>query len=315
MKKFFIKYLLIFGGVGVHANLQAQQVALTSQYDLISSIQNPAYNGMNKTLRIDALSRTQWNNFPGTPTYTALAFQTPVNREFAIGAQFQSLSVGKFRTASPLNMSSYTGDIAYHTQIAKNTFLSTGIRTGIFSFNMRISQLLSEVPSDLAVSGNDHSFNSMMVGGGIMLYGPKYFLGISMPQYALVSDRLVENVNLGYNARPFYLISGGYVQSLNKEWALKASTQIRNYEGLPWQYDANVYLMYTNDFSLGYGYRSTSAHSFMAQMKVNDYFHLVYMYELGYVYDKQTAFYSQEFGLRYDLDFNKQRVKVSPRYY
>jgi hypothetical protein len=120
---------------------------------------------------------------------------------------------------------------------------------------------------------------------------------------------------MGYNARPFYLLTGGYVLKIDKHWAVKTTAQLRNYPGLPWQYDANVYAMYNDELSIGYGYRSNQAHSFMAQLKVNDYFYLVYMYERGFVYDNKTAFYSQEFGLRYDVDFNKQRVKVSPRYY
>ncbi len=295
--------------------LNGQQVALTSQYDLISSIQNPAYNGLNRTMRIDALSRVQWNNFPGTPTYTALAFQTPLNREFAVGGQFQSLTVGKFRSASPLSLSTFTGDIAYHTQIAKGLFVSTGVRTGLMSFNMRLSQLISDVPNDISIAGNDYNFNSMVVGGGAMIYGKSFYIGASMPQIALVNDELVNNVNLGYNARPFYLINVGYIHEVKRDLALKFTTQLRSYSGLPWQYDANLYVMYKDLISLGYGYRNTGSNSFIAHVKVNEYFYLVYMIEQGYVYDKNTAFNSQEFGLRYDLDFNRQRVKISPRYY
>jgi type IX secretion system PorP/SprF family membrane protein len=299
----------------VTPRLSAQQVPLSSQYDFISSIQNPAYNGLNRTMRIDALSRIQWNNFPGTPTYTALAFQTPLSREFAVGAQFQSLTVGKFKNASPLSLSSYTGDLAYHTQIGSKLFLSTGIRTGIMSFNMRLSQLISEIPTDIAIAGNDYNFNSMVVGGGVMIYGDNFYVGASIPQVALVSDRLIDNVNLGYNARRFYLFNAGFVQKLTGDFSAKLSTQFRNYDGLPWQYDLNAYMLYKDVLNIGYGYRSNGSNSFMAQIKVNNSFHLVYMYEHGFVFDKKTAFYSQEFGLRYDLDFNKQRVKVAPRYY
>lgn len=300
--------------MGAH-KLEAQQVPLSSQYDFISSIQNPAYNGLNRTMRVDALSRIQWSNFLGSPTYMGLAFQSPINREFAVGAQFQSLTVGKFKNASPLSLSSYTADLAYHTQIGSKLFLSTGIRTGIMSFNMRLSQLISEVPADIAIAGNDYNFNSMIVGGGVMLYGDKFYVGASIPQVSLVNDRLVNNVNLGYNARRFYLFNAGFVQKLMGDFSAKLTTQFRNYDGLPWQYDLNVYALYKDVLNLGYGYRSNGSNSFMAQLKVNNSFHLVYMYELGFVYDKKTAFYSQEFGLRYDIDFNKQRVKIAPRYY
>lgn len=297
------------------SQVNGQQATLTSQYDLISSIQNPAYNGLNRTMRVDALSRIQWNNFPGTPTYTALAFQTPLNRDFAMGTQFQTLSIGDFKRASPLNMSSYTADIAYHKQLAKNVYVSTGLRTGLFSFNMRLSQLISEVPDDILVAGNDYNFNSMCLGGGVMVYGDEYFLGFSIPQRSLMADQLVDNVNVGYNARSFYLINAGYIYRLNRDWAMKLTTQWRNYQGLPWQYDFTGYVTYSDWLTVGYGYRNTPAHSFITQARINEYFTLVYMFETGTVYDDKTSFNSQEFGLRYDLDFNKQRTKITPRYY
>jgi len=39
------------------------------------------------------------------------------------------------------------------------------------------------------------------------------------------------------------------------------------------------------------------------------------MFESGSIVNDKTNFYSQEFGLRYDINFNKQRLKVAPRNY
>lgn len=314
MKQAFKIYIIV-GFAAISSFLNAQQVALTSQYDLISSIQNPAYNGVGGNLRVDGLSRVQWANFPGTPNYTALAFQTPVSKDFAVGAQFQSLRVGDFKFTSPLSMGAYTVDLAYHTQIAKNVNIATGIRAGMFNFNMNIAQLVADVPDDIAIAGNNYSFKSPLIGGGILIYGKNYFVGGSLPQYAIISDRIVNNVNLSYNAKSFYLLTAGYVQPVYNSIALKATVQARNYEGLPWQFDGNIYLMFDDDLNLGYGYRSTGSHAGMLRVKINDFFHVVYAYEMGKVYDQETSFNSQEFGLRYQINYSKQKVKVSPRYY
>ncbi len=296
-------------------NSHAQQAGLLSNYDLVSSIQNPAYNGINRRLQVDAVSRVQWANFPGSPTYTGLAFQVPVTKDFALGANFQNLSVGDFKYASPLSMGSFALDLAYHKQVAKNVFISAAVRTGVFSFNMRISQLIAEEVGDLAQTGNDYSFNSPQVGGGIMIYGKQYFIGASMPQFALVNDRIVENVNLGYNARSFYLFNGGYVQPIGSQFSLKSTAQARLYEGLPIVYDLNLYAIYQDAINIGYGYRSTGSHAVLAKLKVNDYFYVIYSYEFGHVYDEQTPFNATEFGLSYQLDFNKQKKKIVPRHY
>lgn len=295
--------------------LSSQQIALTSQYDQISSVQNPAYNGSNKNLRIDALSRVQWNNFPGTPTYTVLAVQTPINRDFALGAQFQSLSVGDFKYASPLNMSSYTLDFAYHKHVAENINISTGLRTGIFSFNLRLSQLISGAPDDILVAGNDYNFNSLCVGGGALIYGDQYYIGFALPRFSLVADQVVDNVNVGYNARTFFLFNAGYIHRISKKWEIKGTTQFRRYKGIPLQFDLTAFLIYQDRFTLGLGLRNSQSQYVISQIRVNDYFHLVYMFENGSIVNDKTNFYSQEFGLRYDINFNKQRLKVAPRNY
>ncbi len=296
-------------------SLQSQQASLLSNYDLVSNVQNPAYNGLNRRLQLDAVSRVQWANFPGSPTYTGLGFQVPITRDFALGASFQNLSVGDFKYASPLSMGAYAIDLAYHKQLGKDVYVSAGVRTGLFTFNMRISQLIASEVGDLAQAGNDYSFNSPLVGGGIMIYGKRYFIGASMPQFALVNDRIVENVNLGYNARSFYLFNAGFVQPLGEDFSLKTTAQTRWYQGLPVVYDLNVYALYKDLINVGYGYRNTGSQAVLGRLKVNDYFYVVYSYEFGTVYDSQTPFNATEFGLSYQLDFNRQKKKVVPRHY
>jgi hypothetical protein len=65
--------------------------------------------------------------------------------------------------------------------------------------------------------------------------------------------------------------------------------------------------------SVGYGYRSTKVHSFLTKVRVNDFFSVVYAFESGKVYDNQTPFNSQEFGLSYQLNNSKSKIKVVPR--
>ncbi len=293
----------------------AQQASLTTQYDVISAIQNPAYNGMHQSLRIDAISRIQWANFPGAPRYTCMGIQTPLSKDFALGASFQSLKVGSFKVASPLSMNVLAGDIAYHKQVSKNVNIAVGLRLGIFGFNMQLSNLVADIPSDLAIGGNDYNINTPIIGGGVIIYGKNYYLGSAMPQFALISDQIIDNVNIGYNARTFYLFNAGYIIPLNSKWNIKTTVQSRYYYGLPMQFDFNGYLLNKDLFSIGYGYRSTGSHAVLSSIKVNEFFKVLYSYETGSVYSKNIPFISHEFGLSYSFNQPNKQTKVVPRFY
>lgn len=293
----------------------AQQASLTTQYDIVSGIQNPAYNGIHQSLRIDAISRIQWANFPGTPRYTCLGVQTPLSKDFAIGANFQSMKVGSFKVASPLSMNVFAGDIAYHKQVSKNIQMAVGLRLGIFGFNMQLSKLGIDNPNDVAVAGNDYNINTPVVGGGVIVYGKNYYFGASLPQFALINDQILDNVNIGYNARSFYLVNAGYILPINQNWNLKATVQTRYYKGLPIQADYNLYLIDKNLFSIGYGYRSTGSHAILSSIKVNEFFKVLYSFETGDVYQKNTPFTSHEFGLSYGFYQPSKQTKVVPRFY
>ena len=308
--------ILLFFVVGLFSHeVKSQQASLTTQYDIVSGIQNPAYNGIHQSLRIDAISRIQWANFPGTPRYTCLGIQSPLSKDFAFGANFQSMKVGSFKVASPLSMNVFAGDIAYHKQVAKNIQVAVGLRLGIFGFNMQLSKLGIDNPNDVAVAGNDYNINTPVVGGGVIVYGKNYYFGGAMPQYALISDQVLNNVNIGYNARTFYLLNAGYIIPLNQNWNLKTTVQTRYYEGLPMQADFNIYLIDKSLFSIGYGYRSTGSHAILSSIKVNEFFKVLYSFETGTVYNKNIPFVSHEFGLSYGFYQPSKQTKVVPRFY
>lgn len=318
MKNFLDKYIrsiFILVIMPFSFDAVAQQASLTTQYDIVSGIQNPAYNGIHQSLRIDAISRIQWANFPGTPRYTCLGVQTPLSKDFAIGANFQSMKVGSFKVASPLSMNVFAGDIAYHKQVSKNIQMAVGLRLGVFGFNMQLSKLGIDNPNDVAVAGNDYNINTPVVGGGVIVYGKNYYVGASLPQFALINDQILDNVNIGYNARSFYLVNAGYVFPLNQNWNLKSTIQTRYYKGLPVQADVNLYLIDKNLFSIGYGYRSTGSHAILSSIKVNEFFKVLYSFETGDVYQKNTPFTSHEFGLSYGFYQPSKQTKVVPRFY
>ena len=291
----------------------AQQFGLANQYDRISSVLNPAYNGLNRSVQVDALTKSQWANFPGSPKMNVVGLQLPLNRDFASGLNIQSLSVGKFQNAKPLSLFSVGADLAYHKQIKKNLFLSTGIRIGMFSYNAQLSLLRANQPNDESLLDNNYTIKTPLVGGGIMMYGKNYFVGVSMPQYAIMATDQISQYNINYASSPMMIFSGGYSFEISKDWKAKVTMQGRRFSGLPFHIDANAYVYYQDQFMMGYGRRNNTANVFQFQMRFNEFFWINYGYERGYIYDAETPFFSHEFGVSYRLYQPSKQMFIQPR--
>lgn len=312
--RMIIRALLICLSMGGQV-VMGQQANLLSNYDLFSSMQNPAYNGLNRRMQLDAVSRIQWSGIPGSPLYSAVSFQSPFHKSFATGANFQSIEMGRFKKASPLRLNLLSGDIAFHKQISNKLFLSTGLRLGVFSMDMRISQLIADELGDPAQFGNDYNFNAPSIGGGIMLSGEHFYLGASVPHHLITRDILVENINLGYNARRLLSLNLGFDVPINKKLSFKFTSQMKQFMGLSPLWEVNGYLVVPDLIMLGYGIRSNNSNIVLTQLKLNEYFWLIYAYDFGFLLGDQNRFSSTEFGLSYRLNFEKQRVKKRNRFY
>ena len=61
---------------------------------------------------------------------------------------------------------------------------------------MQLSRLIADNSDDIAIGGNDYNINTPVVGGGVIIYGKNYYIGGAMPQYALINDQVLNNVNI-----------------------------------------------------------------------------------------------------------------------
>lgn len=297
------------------ALLQAQQNTVVSNYDVASGLFNPAYQGLNRYLRIDAVSRIQWANTPGGPRFTGINFQTPVNKDFALGVGLQSIQVGHFKSASPVSVNSMNADLAYHKQLSKSVFLSVGVRLGYFNYAIQLSKLASNTPGDVAVGGNDISINAPLVGGGTMLYGKNFYIGVAMPQFTIAAETQLKNVNLNYLSSPYYLMSFGYVKKFNSNFGVKFTGLVKSYKAVKTQFDVNTYFLYKDNFQLGYGFRNTGTHSILCNLRMNEFFKILYSYEFGNSQIMQIPMNAHEFGLSYLINQPKDRSTIIPRNY
>jgi type IX secretion system PorP/SprF family membrane protein len=306
--------LLLIASLGL-AKLSAQQMGLANQYDRISSVLNPAYNGINRAVQVDAITKSQWANFPGSPKMNVVGAQIPLNRDFAAGINLQTLSVGKFQNAKPLSLFAVGADLAYHKQLAKNLNVSTGLRVGMFSYNAQLSLLNANDPNDGSLVDNNYIIKTPLIGGGIMLYGKQYFVSASMPQYAIMANEQINQYNINYASAPMMIFSTGFLQKLSSDWEAKITVQGRHFSGLPFHVDANAYFYYKNQIMFGYGRRNNTADVYQLQIRFNEFVWINYGYERGYIYDSQTPFSSHEFGVSYKFYQPSKQMFIEPRNY
>jgi len=307
-------FAILFGCSGLWQSSLAQQMGLANQYDRVSSVLNPAYNGI-RAVQLDALTKSQWANFPGSPKMNIVGAQLPLNRDFATGINLQTLSIGKFQNAKPLSMFAIGADLAYHKQLAKNLHVSTGIRAGMFSYNAQLSLLNANDPNDGSLVDNNYTIKTPFVGGGLMLYGKQYFIGASMPQYAIIAQDQLNQYNVNYASSPMLITTAGLLQRLSKDWEAKITVQGRHFEGLPFHIDANAYFYYKNQIMFGYGRRNNTADVYQLQIRFNEFVWINYGYERGFIYDSQTPFYSHEFGVSYRFYQPSKQMFIEPRNY
>ena len=295
--------------------LGAQQEQMYSHYDFNSLAINPAYAGSKQTLVANSLARFQWLNLPGAPLYYNVGVHSPVIGDFGAGLNLQSGSIGKFKVASPMTETQIALSGAWNKQITSKMRLAIGLRLGLYNYNINLSQLERDDPTDVGFVNNDLNINAPMTGFGAYLYSEKFFLGLAAPRMVFVSENMVGNVDVSYAATTQYYMVAGYVHDVSDDIKIKPTTQLKFAQGMPMQLDINVHAIYQDNYSLGLFYRTGGEAGIMAMAKVADDFNIVYSYDSRLAPVNEYVNGSHEFGIQYTLPYVSHKRVITPRYF
>ncbi len=295
--------------------LGAQQEQMYSHYDFNSLAINPAYAGSKQTLVANSLARFQWLNLPGAPRYYNVGVHSPVIGDFGAGLNLQSGSIGKFKVASPMTETQIALSGAWNKQITSKMRLAIGLRLGLYNYNINLSQLERDDPTDVGFVNNDLNINAPMTGFGAYLYSEKFFLGLAAPRMVFVSENMVGNVDVSYAATTQYYMVAGYVHDVSDDIKIKPTTQLKFAQGMPMQLDINVHAIYQDNYSLGLFYRTGGEAGIMAMAKVADDFNIVYSYDSRLAPVNEYVNGSHEFGIQYTLPYVSHKRVITPRYF
>lgn len=287
---------------------KAQQEPQYTQYLFNSMTINPAYAGARGRLSVLGLYRNQWQGMTGAPETLNFSADSPLGERgiAALGAEFINDKIG----ASKQN--TVAGNFSYLLPF-KDVHVAFGIKAGINSFSLDEDKLHIYDYNNLSLDFSNRI--SPVFGIGTYIYGKRWFLGLSTPNFLKTTRFDDDDVQVSVATRKTHAyLFGGYLFTLNHVLDLKPALMIRGVKGAPVSIDVSVNAHIYERFLAGVSYSSDDALSALAGFQINNNI------MVGYAYDYSTtrlARYnngSHEVFLRFELAPRPQweSVRVEP---
>ncbi|MEQ8925646.1 MAG: type IX secretion system membrane protein PorP/SprF, partial [Fulvivirga sp.] len=227
MRKIF--FYIWLGVLFFNSNIvKAQQDAQFSYYMKNMLYYNPAFAGSEGITQITALHRTQWAGYAssfddgGAPQTQVLSLTTPIYKfRSGFGAHIVNDNLG------PLNNLEIQLSYAYHLGI-KNSKLSFGIRSGIYSQSIDFDQYRPIDPNDELLSNKSGKESQVRpdLAMGVYFRSEKYYAGFSFNH--LLKAEFDFGTNTIRNALENHAyLTLGYIHSVNFDLKLEPSMLVQ----------------------------------------------------------------------------------------
>lgn len=311
MKKtlLFLSFFLII------IKASAQQDPEYTQYMYNMSVLNPAYaTGVESTLNLGALYRTQWVGAVGAPKTLTLFAHMPVNKKVEVGFSLISDDIGD----GAKKENNFFADFAYLLEFNNNHKLSLGLKAGFTSLTTNFNGFVFEsgnASTDLAFSEN---INDVMpnIGIGAFYFTEEYYIGLSAPN--LLATKHIEErsgINSFGSENIHVFLTGGYVFDISNSFKFKPSFMSKYVKGAPISLDLSANVLYNDQFEFGAAYRFGDSVSGMMNVKATPNI------RVGYAYDYNTSNLGQfnsgthEIFVLFNLDLSSKGYDKSPRFF
>ncbi len=301
--------------VAYQNSVYAQQDAQYTQYMYNTITVNPAYAGSRDVLSIAALHRSQWIGTDGGPNTQTLNINGPISKKVGLGFSIIHDEIG-----NNTNQNTYfDGSFSYTLKTSEKNKIAFGLKAGGHLLNIDFNKLRNYTASSSPVGDSDlYKKFSPNIGAGIYYHTPKFYAGISIPNF--LETEHFQNSSTGTNniateKMNWYVISG-YVFNLSPSLKFKPALLFKGVQGVPLQTDVSANFLLNEKFTLGAAYRWRSAVSALFG------FQMTKQFMLGLAYDKEvsklggTRFNdgSFELFLRYEF-FKKEKIDLTPRFF
>ncbi len=287
--------------------VSAQQPAQYSMYRLNKYSFNPGYVGLDNSLSMTGVYRSQWVGLPGNPVSQNFNAHAPLYiTGGGIGVAVDNETLGSWRQTA------FSASYAHQMAVGKSGLLSLGLTAGWVQRQLDGSKVRTpstEIDDLGNVFHNDSYLGSGLEGGagptahfGAFYQGEKLEVGVSAMN--LLGNKL-DISGLKFEQERTYFFYLGYKAELNNNFSAIPSVLLKT-DVYQTQIDFSVSAVYNENIFVGaslrgYHTNSLDAVTLMGGFKLNEKISIGYAYDLGLSSIKTVSTGSHEILLNYNL--------------
>lgn len=300
----------------------AQQEQQNSQFMLSKYRINPAYAGLDYSLSIDAMIRSQYTGIPGQPRFQYFSAHLPAYiLNGAVGIELQRATEGALNHLTAAGSYNYVSNLPFG-------FLSLGLRLGAIQTTID-GEILRTPNGDYepnVLQHNDPLLNNSTFSGLAPIWELGAYLFMGDPQFGVSISR-TPTINQRIGGAEIGLVThfdvfGQYRMRISEELHILPSILLKSDFNVV-QSDISVMTEINGNVFGGVGLRGYSSNSLdavsiVAGMNLGRHYRLSYSYDIGLSELKRVNEGSHEILLNYNLKKliglgNTPKVEYNPR--
>ncbi len=211
-RKFFFLLFFMF----VSATTLAQQLQLTSQYQLHNFMYNAGAAGMSGRTEVGISYRSQWSGMPGAPL-TAMAYFSGFwkKMDLGFGGYLYNDKTG------PTTRTGLQSAFAYHVRVGQKSKIGVGIEMRVLQYSINKAKLIEALGYDPVLAGSSNRIR-FDAGAGVYYNNEKLSIGLAVSQL-MQSALNLTSVSLATDRAKFYR---HYYGMASYQWQTDESTMI-----------------------------------------------------------------------------------------
>ena len=232
----------------------AQQLPIYSQNMLNDFSMNPAIAGTGNYFNLKSDNRFQWVGITDAPRTYILTFDGPITA--------QHIGIGTYvftDITGPTRRTGITSSYSYHMKLSNNLNLSLGLSAGILQFAVDGQSISLQQSNDQALVNQLTSAIVPDFGGGVYLYGSRFYAGIAAPQIIPINAKLNSYADAKDIMVTHYYVTAGYNFDLGNNFNFDPCAVANYVYPAPPQLDLGARILYMQKFWIGGGFRTMDA--------------------------------------------------------
>lgn len=265
---------------------------------------NPAAGGMTDVMQFEASTRMQWLGYEGGPKTILLSGHSQIGFNKAGGKTLSEFNVhdeklfkspeittsknkhvigGKVwnDAIGPFSKTSIQGSYAYHLRLTKSLNFGVGLGLGYSNFRLNESKVVLHQQDDNAYAqflGNSSQQNMADAQAGLVVYGERFFFGVSGTQM-LKNKVELDQILTESNFNRHYFIIAKYKLLNEGDVAVEPSIVAKFAENSPVSLDLGARMIYKNSSWFGVQFRTNSTLMFQVGSNLIKNLYINYTYE------------------------------------